>query len=119
MPWGVESHGVALFVAFANLVALIVKTLVKSLGTKVLISVIVAMAALCAFDGPGVQASPQDPLQEESAFCAILDGGSLETARPIQAIAHPPLGEPMGPLPVICPRWFLAQSVDHPPELPA
>ena len=91
----------------------------KSLAIRVILLLFVALVVQCAFDGPGVQASPQDPLQEESAFCAILDGGSLETARPIQAIAHPPLGEPMGRLPVVCPRWFLAQSVDHPPELPA
>ncbi len=86
---------------------------------KAFVLLFAALVVQCAFDGPGVQASTQAPFQEESALCAIQDGGFLEIIPPIQSITQPPSRGPLGPLPTVCPRWFLAQSIDHPPELPA
>lgn len=91
----------------------------KSLGTKALVLLFVALVGQCAFDGPVVQAFTTSPSQEDSMFCAILDAASLEIALPIQSVSQAPSRETINSPPEVYPRWLLRQSIDHPPEQPA
>lgn len=90
----------------------------KSLGTKALVLLFVVLVIQCAFDGLA-QSSAASPPRGESTFCGSLNAASVETAVPVHSVPHPPSGETIGLLPVISPLWFLAQSIDHPPEQPA
>jgi hypothetical protein len=88
----------------------------KSLGTRLLLVLFVALVVQCAFDGPGAEAASPSLPQEDSAFCAILNAASVETTLPTQIVPQLSSAEAVGPLPEIRPACSLAQSIDHPPE---
>lgn len=87
----------------------------KCLGTKALVLLFVALVVQCVFDGLA-QASVASPSPEDSTFCAIVDTASLEIAPPIQPVPQASLGEAIDPPPSVYSLWFMAQSIDHPPE---
>lgn len=90
----------------------------KSQAAKVLVMLFAALAVQCAFDGPGTEASTPSQPPEDSAFCAVLDAGSVEITLPTGPVPRASAGEAIGPLPGVYPLWSLAQSIDHPPEQP-
>jgi len=95
------------------------KDLVKSLGTKALVLLFVALVVRCAFDGPGAQASAASPSQGDSVLCGSLNAAAMEISLPIQPALQASSGKAVGPLAAVHLSWLLAQSIDHPPEKPA
>ena len=92
------------------------KAIVKSQSTKVFIVLFAALIVLCAFDGPGTEASTGSPPKAESAFCSSLDAGSVEVFLPDVLSFHTSPSEGVGSWPEVHPIRSLAQSIDHPPE---
>jgi hypothetical protein len=92
------------------------KTVVKRLGTKIFVMLFALLAIACAFDGPMIAASLS---QQHGTFCGALDTSTIDISLPAQSAPQASSGDVMGPLPGVHPLWFLAQSIDHPPEQPA
>ncbi|MBI3016030.1 MAG: hypothetical protein HYY65_13445 [Candidatus Tectomicrobia bacterium] len=91
----------------------------KSDSAKIFLLLFTIMVVLCAFDVPGTEAATTAPAQSSSDFCGILNAGSVEIPLPVVLVpyAFPDAG--VSSLPEVYPIWSLAQSIDHPPELPA
>lgn len=88
----------------------------RSLGTKALVLLFTVLAIACAFDRPEVASSPS---QQDSPFCGVLYSSTVDTSLPTQPEPLSSSSEVVNPLPGVYPLWSLAQSIDHPPELPA
>jgi hypothetical protein len=88
----------------------------RSLGTKALVLLFALLAIACAFDGPEVAPSSS---HQDSPFCGVLYSSTMDTCLPTQPEPLSSSSEVVNPLPGIYPLWSLAQSIDHPPELPA
>ena len=91
----------------------------KSLGTTALVMLFIALVVGCAFHGPGAQASMASPSQGDGLFCGILNAAAIEIPLTTQPALQAASGKAVGPLHTDHPVWSLAQSIDHPPELPA
>ena len=59
------------------------------------------------------------PSQGDGVFCGILNAAAIEVPLTTQPALQAVSGKAVGPLPTVHPLWTLAQSIDHPPELPA
>jgi hypothetical protein len=89
------------------------KAVVKRLGTIVFILLFAASAIACALDRAEATASTS---QQDGAYCGALNASIVGTTLPVQPALLASSGEVIDPMLDICPLWWLAQSIDHPPE---